>query len=212
MGPGRGQVLVWGAAAVLALLAVARIASAQRDGQGTPVPVGDPVSRLPDRSAGAGADPGSAGSEANTVYVHVAGRVRRPGLYRLAAGSRVAVALKRAGGPARGADLAAINLAAKVEDGQQVLVPKAGATATGVAGPGGGAGASAPGTAGRAKLSLSTASAEQLDELDGIGPTLAKRIVEYRATHGGFRSLNDLNQVEGIGEKRMQALRKAVGP
>jgi competence protein ComEA len=213
MGPGRGQVLVWGAAAVLAVLAVVRIAGGQGEGQATPVPASGSVSQPGDRRTGAGAEPGGAGSErSNPVYVHVAGRVRRPGLYRLAAGSRVASALNRAGGPARGADLAAINLAAKVEDGQQVLVPRSGAAgaAAGVAGVG--AGAIAPGAAGRAKLSLGTASAEQLDQLDGIGPTLAKRIVEYRAEHGGFRSLNDLNQVEGIGEKRMQALRKAVGP
>ena len=143
--------------------------------------------------------------------MHVAGRVRRPGLYRLAPGSRVASAIDRAGGPTRGADLAAINLAAKVEDGQQVLVPRSGAT--GAAGlTGAGAGATAPGIAGRAKLSLATATAEQLDQLDGIGPTLAKRIVEYRTEHGGFRSPNDLDRVDGIGEKRMQALRKAVGP
>jgi competence protein ComEA len=210
MGAGRGQVLVWGAAAVLAVLAIARIAAAQRDGQAAPVPPRDSVSQLADRRAGTGAEPGGAGFDRrDSVYVHVAGRVRRPGLYRLAAGSRVAAALNRAGGPAGGADLAAINLAAKVEDGQQVLVPRSGAAA-GVAAAG--AGATAPGLGGRAKLSLSTASAEQLDQLDGIGPTLAERIVEYRAAHGGFRSLNDLNQVEGIGEKRMQALRKAVGP
>ena len=201
---------MWGAAAVLAVLAVARIAAAQRDGQPTPVPVSDSVSQLADHSAGAGVEPGAAGLERrNTVYVHVAGRVRRPGLYRLTAGSRVAAALNRAGGPTGGADLAAINLAAKIQDGQQVLVPRSGAAAGAT---GAGDAAAAPGAAGRAKLSLSTASAEQLDQLDGIGPTLAKRIVEYRAAHGGFRSLNDLNQVEGIGEKRMQALRKAVGP
>lgn len=105
--------------------------------------------------------------------------------------------------------MAAINLAAKVEDGQQVLVPSRGdaAAAAGASGVD-----AAPGEAGQAKLSLTTASAEQLDELDGIGPTLATRIVEYREQHGGFRSVGDLNEVEGIGEKRMQALREAVGP
>lgn len=146
---------------------------------------------------------------ARKVYVHVAGRVRRPGLYRLASGSRVASAIDRAGGAAGHADLTKVNLAARVEDGQQIVVPELGAApaaaGTGPAGPGG------AGPAG-AKVSLASATAEQLDALDGIGPTLAKRIVEYRDAHGGFRSVGQLRDVEGIGEKRFEALRKAVGP
>jgi competence protein ComEA len=198
---------MWGAAAVLAVLAIVRVLGAQGAGQGAPVPVdvrGGPGAAA--ELSGRGAD------RSGGLYVHVAGRVRRPGLYRVAAGSRVASALDRAGGATRGADLAAINLAAKVEDGQQVLVPRAGAPRVATGAGEAGAATAAPGIAGHAKLSLGTATPDQLDQLDGIGPTLAKRIVEYREAHGGFSSVNDLNEVDGIGEKRMQALRRAVGP
>lgn len=139
------------------------------------------------------------------AYVHVAGAVRRPGLYRVPAGARVAVALERAGGPARGAQLAAVNLAARLQDGQQVVVPGTGAAAPTAAGAGGGAGSAA-------KVSLGSASAKQLEELDGIGPTLAEKIVEYRTRRGGFGSLDQLRQVDGIGEKRLAALKKGLTP
>jgi competence protein ComEA len=142
--------------------------------------------------------------------VHVAGAVRRPGLLRLPDGARVAVAVARAGGTLRQADLAAVNLAAKLEDGQQVIVPRRGAMPG--AAPPGSAGAAPPGSAGVPKLSLGAVTVEQLDELDGIGPTLAQRIVEYRTEHGGFRSLGELREVEGIGEKRFESLREALQP
>jgi competence protein ComEA len=124
------------------------------------------------------------------------------------AGARVAAAVARAGGASRRADLTGVNLAARVEDGQQVVVPAAGAvpgtaSATGAAGP-----ATAPG----AKPSLGTATIEQLDEIDGIGPTLAERIVEYRTKNGGFASLDELQDVDGIGEKRFETLREALQP
>jgi competence protein ComEA len=165
--------------------------------------------KLMERGQGTGAAPvrvergaGPAG-EARLVYVHVAGAVRRPGLYRLRAGARVAFAIQRAGGAARGAQLAGVNLASRVEDGQQIVVPRAGATAGAPA---------APGKPGGAKVSLGTATAGQLAALDGIGPTLAKRIVEYRRAHGGFHSIDELNQVEGIGDKRFAALKESVQP
>ena len=226
----RGQLAIWALAALLATLAVLRLLG----GGGQPeaaVPVAGPVADVGDRSgAGAGMEAGSgaggevvegsgtdAGAEVadrpgaaaagEVVYVHVAGRVRRPGLYRLPKGARVAAALDRAAGPARGADVAAVNLAAQLEDGQQVLVPRAGVAAGSPSAAG-----AAPGKAGAAKLSLASATVAQLDELDGIGPTLAKRIVEYREHHGGFRSVSELDEVEGIGEKRMEALSEAVGP
>jgi competence protein ComEA len=129
--------------------------------------------------------------------------VKRPGLVRVARGERVARAVERAGGPTRRADLAGLNLAAQVADGQQVVVPRLGAAPV----PG-----LAPGSAGAAKLGLGTATVEQLDEVDGIGPTLAERIVEHRAAHGGFGSLAELQEVEGIGEKRFQTLREALQP
>ena len=124
------------------------------------------------------------------LYVDVAGAVRRPGLLRVPDGARVATAIARAGGATRSADLTAVNLAQPREDGQQVVVPQKGG----------------------AIPSLGTASAAQLEELDGIGPALAKRIVEYRQAHGGFRSLEELGEVDGIGEKRLAALRKALRP
>jgi competence protein ComEA len=164
------------------------------------------------------------------IWVHVAGAVRRPGLYRVAPDARAGTAVDAAGGVARRADLRAINLATKLRDGQQVIVPARGeraAVAPGTAappggaavGPGGataapGAGPAAPGGAAPAgaKVSLSTATVEQLDGLDGIGPTLAQRILQWRDAHGGFKSVEQLREVEGIGEKRFEALRSAVQP
>jgi competence protein ComEA len=137
------------------------------------------------------------------LVVDVAGAVHRPGVYRMSAGARVQDALRRAGGATHRADLAQINRAAKLEDGRQVLVPvrtPAGAAAP-VAGPG-----AAPGP----PLNLNTATLEQLDGLDGIGPTMAQRILDYRQAHGGFGSVEELGQVSGIGDKRMAALRDEV--
>ena len=128
----------------------------------------------------------------------------------MSAGSRVADALERAGGPDRRADLTAINLAAQLADGQQIVVPRAGAAQAGAAPraprP---APTQRPAAPSRA-VHLSTATVEQLDGVDGIGPTLAQRIIEYRDAHGGFRSLAELAQVDGIGEKRLATLREAL--
>jgi competence protein ComEA len=140
------------------------------------------------------------------VYVHVAGAVRRPGLYRLPHGARIAVALKRAGGPTPRAELTTTNLAARVRDGQQVVVPVRGRAARPLAP------VAAGGSAASGRISLATATQAQLEELDGIGPTLAARIVEYRDEHGGFRSVEELGEVDGIGEVRLEALRQAVQP
>jgi len=192
----RGQLVWWIAAAAIAVLAAVRLLGGGDSGS---PPVAAPV-----RAQGGGPSKAEQGG----VYVHVAGRVRRPGLYRLGSGARVAAAIHRAGGPARRADLAKVNLAARIEDGQQIVVPRIGASPpTGEPPAGGG-----PATAAGAKVSLASATVEQLDGLDGIGPTLAKRIIEYRDSHGGFRSVGQLRDVEGIGEKRFEALREAVGP
>lgn len=134
--------------------------------------------------------------QAPALYVQVAGAVKRPGVLRVSAEMRVATALERAGGPTNRADLTAINLAAKVQDGQQIVVPVKGATTQASGSP----------------VNLSTATAEQLDEIDGIGPTLAERIVEYRDAHGGFGSIDELGQVDGIGEQRLATLRDALQP
>jgi competence protein ComEA len=186
-----GNVVTWMVAAVLATLAAVRLL----DGSGG-APAGAPV------RVEHGPPQGSAGGGGG-VYVHVAGAVWRPGLYRLRSSDRVAAAIERAGGPRRRADLASVNLAARLEDGRQIVVPLIGATA--------GAGPVAGG-AGTAKPSLGTVTVEQLEELDGIGPTLAERIVEYRAAHGGFGSLDELRDVDGIGEKRFESLKEALQP
>jgi competence protein ComEA len=140
------------------------------------------------------------------VIVDVAGAVRRPGVYRLAAGARVEEALRRAGGATRRADLSQVNRAAKLEDGRQVLVPiRAPAAAVGApAAPG----AAATGAAPAQPINLNTATLEQLDTLDGVGPATAQKILDFRQAHGGFGSVDELDQVPGIGEKRLAALRE----
>ena len=170
--------------------------------------------------AGGGASSAAAppASRPRMLVVDVAGEVRRPGVYRVPAGSRADAAVQQAGGVTRRGEAAAVNLAMPLQDGQQIVVPRRGAAALGAGPAPGGAGSGsagspgAPGAAPAQPISLSTATVEQLDTLDGIGPTLAKRIVEYRDSHGGFRSVEELRQVEGIGEKRFAALRDAVQP
>jgi len=189
--------VAWAAVAAALVFAVVRALG----GGGGPQPP-------PVRVEGGATDSGrsrSRGAEGG-LYVHVAGAVRRPGLYRVPEGSRVAAALERAGGPTRKAEVAAVNLAAPVEDGQQVVVPARGAAAPGATPSVGGTGAAAPG----AQLSLATATVDQLDALDGIGPTLAERILAFRDKNGGFRSIEQLREVEGIGEKRFEALKEAL--
>jgi competence protein ComEA len=138
------------------------------------------------------------------VVVDVEGAVRRPGLVRLASGSRVADAVARAGGTTRVADRSGVNLAAPVSDGQQVLVPRRGASGQTPAGTGGNV-ASAP-------VSLSSATAEQLDGLPGVGPVTAQKIVDYRAQHGAFHSVDELDAIPGIGPARLADLRGLVVP
>jgi competence protein ComEA len=206
----RGTLVVWVVAALLGGIALMRIAGCGADGGS-----GDGVRIARSPGPGAGSTQRARGDSPG-IYVHVAGAVRRPGLLRLAEGARVAVAVDRAGGPLRQADLAGVNLAAKLEDGQQVIVPRRGVTPGAAGSPGAtvgtAEGAPPPGSAGAPKLSLGAVTVEQLDELDGIGPTLAQRIVEYRTEHGGFRSLGELREVEGIGEKRFASLREALQP
>jgi competence protein ComEA len=134
------------------------------------------------------------------VVVHVAGSVRRPGVYRLPAGSRVTDAVRRAGGFDGGANQDAINLAARLADGQQVVVP----------GPGAAAAASGGGQSG--PVSLGSATAEQLDGIEGIGPVTAQKIIQFRDQHGGLSSVNQLDEVDGIGPSTMQTLRAALQP
>ena len=143
------------------------------------------------------------------VVVHVAGAVRRPGVYRLRASDRVQDAVRLAGGATRHANLDGLNLAAKLEDGRQIVVPRKGAPAGGEAAPPEGTAAGAGGSP-SAPVNLNTATAEQLDGLDGVGPTTAQKIIAYRAQHGGFGSVSELDRIPGIGAKRMAALRDHV--
>ncbi|MDH4345786.1 MAG: ComEA family DNA-binding protein [Thermoleophilia bacterium] len=152
-------------------------------------------------------DRDAAGSSGPPVVVHVVGAVRRAGLYRLVEGARVDDAIRRAGGATGRADLALVNLAAPLVDGQQVIVPARVAPAAGAAG------ATAPsGTTAPLKVSLAAATVDQLDELPGIGPVTAQKIVEWRQAHGPFASVDDLDAVPGIGEARIEQLRDLVTP
>ena len=151
----------------------------------------------------------TAAAKGAPVVVDVSGAVREPGVYRLTSEHRVEDALERAGGPTRRADLSTVNRASKLEDGRQILVPKRGqaAPATAAATAGGSAGSSSP----TGPVNLNSATLEQLETLDGVGPATAQKIIEYREQHGGFKSVDELDQVSGIGEKRLAALRDHVG-
>ncbi|WNM37155.1 ComEA family DNA-binding protein [Micromonospora halotolerans] len=168
-----------------------------------------PVATVDAPEAPAPAPSGSAGQ----VVVALAGKVRRPGLVRLPAGARVADAIEAAGGALPGVDVALLNPARKVADGELILVgvaaPPGQAAAPGTAAGGGGpaAGGAAPGSG---PVNLNTATLAQLDALPGVGPVLAQRILDHRDQHGGFRSVSDLRQVDGIGDARYEQLKDLV--
>src|SRR6188508_1276692 len=135
------------------------------------------------------------------VVVHVVGAVQLPGLYRLARGKRVADAVARAGGATAKADLALINLAALVSDGQQVVVPSRAPP-----------GAAPDGEASGGPVHLNSATIEQLDALPGVGPVTAQKIVDYREKHGAFSSVRELDAIPGIGPARLEQLTELVAP
>jgi len=141
--------------------------------------------------------------------VHVVGEVRHPGVYRIGGDARVLQALRLAGGPTRRANLQGLNLAAVIADGQQIVVPPKVAARATTAG-GGSAATSATGAPGQ--VSLSSASAADLEALDGVGPALAQRIIDWRTAHGGFSSVDQLDDVPGIGPARLDALRPHLTP
>lgn len=140
---------------------------------------------------------------ARKVVVHVVGQVYKPGLYSLPEGSRVDDAIKRAGGPKPKAALALVNLAAPVADGQQVVVPSNREAAQALAGGSMAGGAGGP-------VHLNSATLDQLDELPGIGPVTAQKILDYRSEHGAFGSVEELDAVPGIGPATLDELRDLV--
>ncbi|MEH0443966.1 ComEA family DNA-binding protein [Streptomyces sp. B21-102] len=169
--------------------------------------------------------PGIAGSAVSTaggeIVVDVSGKVRKPGIHRLPAGSRVVDALDAAGGVRPGTDTDGLNRARFLVDGEQVVVggsltAGAGAGAGGGTGAGtgsaGSAGAAGPGGGPAMPVSLNTATVDQLEALPGVGPVLAQHIIDHRAQHGGFRSVDELRDVNGIGERRFADLRNLVRP
>jgi competence protein ComEA len=242
---GRPQLLVYAALAlVVAVLGARALRADGGDAAGAPTAVVDGGSAAPGSTEGppagpggpptqpppgAGGAPGAGGDAAapaaRELLVHVAGAVTRPGVYRVIDGARVQDAVELAGGARRGADVHALNLAAKVSDGQQILVPRRGRRAgTGAGAPAAPAGAAgtAPGAAGGVPagtspgalggtVNLNTASIAELETLDGVGPAIAQKIVAWREANGGFRSVEDLAQVAGIGPKKLEAVRARVG-
>lgn len=190
----RTQLFVYAAVAVALLLIGVRALQAERGQQAS----------FEVESGTEGVGGGfSLDGEGGDVVVDVTGAVRRPGVYRLPAGSRVEDAVARAGGAAGDAVLEAINLAARLADGQQVVVPSSrpGATV-----------AAAGAVSEDGPISLGTATVEQLDTIDGIGPVTAEDIVEFRDEHGGLASVEQLDQVSGIGPATMEALRDRLQP
>jgi competence protein ComEA len=189
-GLSRSQLVVYGAVAIAVLLVGARwIRSGHSDGSAS----GPGLSFAADSTQDSG--------NGRDVIVHVAGAVRKPGVYRLPAGARVTDAVRRAGGFARGAGQDSINLAARLSDGQQVVVPGPGTAA-----------ATAAGGAQSGPVSLGSATVEQLDQIEGIGPVTAQKIIEFRDQHGGLSSIDQLDQVSGIGPSTMETLRAGLQP
>ncbi|MFB7556376.1 helix-hairpin-helix domain-containing protein [Streptomyces brevispora] len=156
--------------------------------------------------------PPVAGGPGGRIVVDVSGKVRRPGIHRLPPGARVADALRAAGGVRPGVDLDGLNRARVLVDGEQILVgaPPGMVAAGGTEG--GGAGQTATGGTTTGPVSLNSATAEQLDTLPGVGPVLAQHIVDYRTQHGGFRSVDELREVNGIGDRRFADLQPLVRP
>jgi competence protein ComEA len=189
----RSQIVVYGAVAVALLLVGARAIRAEG---GSSAYAGSVAGET--RSGGF-----SLSGQAADVVVHVAGAVARPGVYRLPAGSRVDDAVRRAGGPGAKAELEAVNLAARLADGQQVVVPERGPA---------GIAAVVDGATEEGPISLGTATVEQLDTIDGIGPVTAQDIVEFRDQRGGLASVEQLDEVSGIGPATMESLRARLQP
>ena len=211
----RSELAAYAACIVLVVLLGWRVLRADGEASTAPAP-GRGVATTTTAGASGGPSVSVAPARDGSATVHVVGAVRRPGVYRLRLGQRVEDAIRRAGGASGAGDLQAINLAAKIADGQQVVVPRR-ATAMGGSATGDGAPAVAAdaagttaGTAPSGPVNLNSATAEQLDTLDGVGPATAAKILEYRTQHGGFSSVEDLAQIPGIGPKKLEALKAQV--
>jgi competence protein ComEA len=142
--------------------------------------------------------------------VDVAGKVRKPGVYTLPAGSRVDDAVRAAGGPLAGVSLTSLNLASKVSDGEQIVVGIAGVAPISGGTPTSGAGGVGGSPTAAAPVNLNSATLEQLETLPGIGPALGQQILDWRSAHGRFTALTQLNDVPGIGDVRYAQLRPLV--
>ncbi len=203
---GRSQLVVYAAVGVALLIVGGRWLAASSDPTSAAERADYSSSSGPE---GAGAGGFAAGAGGEDVVVDVTGAVSDPGVYRLPAGSRVDDAVKRAGGAGAPASLDAVNLAARLSDGQQVVVPQRAASAgadpsSAVAGANAGA-EDAP-------ISLGSATIEQLDTIEGIGPVTAQDIIDFRDEHGGVSSVDQLDQISGIGPATMEALRARLQP
>lgn len=185
---------------LVVLVVALRHREARGDAAAAPLRV-SPI--VPKAEAAAGPTSAGAPQARRVVVIDVAGAVRRPGLYRLPQGSRVADAVTRAGGLTRHADSTLVNLAAPLADGEQVLVSAQGGGAPAVA-----AGSGAP----SAPVHLNSAGLEELDGLPGVGPVTAQKIVAYREQHGPFTSLDGLDAIPGIGPARIASLKGLAVP
>jgi len=206
----RTQIAVYGAIAVALLFIGAR---AVRGEGGSGSDSGYTSSYSDYSSDSGGEDESEAESDfsveegGSDVVVDVTGAVRKPGVYRMPAGSRVNDAVKRAGGATGKAATDSINLAARLADGQQVVIPEAL--------PAGGGGPAPPAGVAETEdgpIGLSTATTAELDTIDGIGPVTAEDIIKFREEHGGLSSVDQLDQISGIGPATMEALRERLQP
>jgi competence protein ComEA len=217
----RTQIAVYGALAVALLFVGARAVRGESgggDGSGysASYEYGSEGENEGDGGGSGEGDEGDEGDEGegsfsvaggSDVVVDVTGAVREPGVYRLPAGSRVDDAVKRAGGETGKAELDSVNLAARLADGQQVVVPERVSGGGAVGAPSGAAAAEEEGP-----ISLGTATAADLDTIDGIGPVTAEDIIQFREEHGGLSSVDQLDQISGIGPATMESLRERLQP
>ena len=195
--PSRIQKLLVGMLFALAVLLIALVTSSQNQPVASPFPV-----QTTETSQPVAAEP----VLEQKLMVHVVGQVKNPGVYELVSGARVLDAIAAAGGFAKSADQASINLVRPMSDGEQLVVFKRGSAAGGD----NRMGSSSGNAGGSSKVNVNTASVSQLDSLPGIGPTLAGRIIDYRKSNGGFRAVSDLGRVSGIGPKLLAQISSLI--